>query len=535
MKKITLLSFAMAFALCCHGQTVTTTVMNETVDGSLLKIIKEAPAKTHVDIKFDMEGHELIYEGASAIQLVDKDITIDGTNAKDGKRVVLKSAGTTADVTKGGSMFKVGKGAKLVLKNIELTQFQKIALYCTDNGVLTVDNSLFYNNIDIKKEKGNNGGVLRHSGGTVTFTRCMFKGNEANGTYGGGVICAYNTADMPLALTVSGCTFTQNCSTSGGAIAVNLRTNNTVPTVKIENCTFANNYVADRGGAIYMQDAHTAANNAASFSPVIVNNTFVGNVSGNATSDDGGAINFWARGTAVVMTPIFFNNLLQANYYDPWNKNRANDIKCFYLDGDKVGDQVMTGTVNIKAANNIFGAAEDSFVKSVADKNNNSVADFESADIFMEKVANPIDGEEETVHYTAKLYDNGVLALPAIKENSIVIAKGVTSFEGIEAPKVDQFGNARPAVPSVGAVEYVAEPTSIKVAKTGHDIIIAYANNMLKVSGLTKNCTLALYNSAGQCVMTAVVTDNQTLHLDSLAKGIYLARIDGQSVKFVKS
>ena len=153
----------------------------------------------------------------------------------------------------------------------------------------------------------------------------------------------------------------------------------------------------------------------------------------------------------------------------------------------------------------------------------------------MEKVANPIDGEEETVHYTAKLYDNGVLALPAIKENSIVIAKGVTSFEGIEAPKVDQFGNARPAVPSVGAVEYVADPTSIKVAKTGHDIIIAYANNMLKVSGLTKNCTLALYNSAGQCVMTAVVTDNQTLHLDSLAKGIYLARIDGQSVKFVKS
>ena len=40
-----------------------------------------------------------------------------------------------------------------------------------------------------------------------------------------------------------------------------------------------------------------------------------------------------------------------------------------------------------------------------------------------------------------------------IAENSIALGAGIAVVDGVEIPTVDQLGNARPATPSVGAVE----------------------------------------------------------------------------------
>ena len=144
-----------------------------------------------------------------------------------------------------------------------------------------------------------------------------------------------------------------NEAESGGAIAVNVRSGKgSVPTVYIANCTFANNMVNNRGGAIYMQTAEVAG----VFKPVIVNNTFVGNITNIVTSDDGGAINLWSRATTT-MEPILVNNLFAENYYNPWDVElHANDVKAFYLGGEIVGDKEQPQTVKPIVKNNFFAA-----------------------------------------------------------------------------------------------------------------------------------------------------------------------------------
>ena len=469
-------AIALACSMQASAQTVTTDVMDPATEGSFMKIINDAKPGEHVDIDFNFDGTELVYKGTKAIDLQGKDITINGLNAKNGKKVIFTSPvqkdGNNKEV--GSSMFRVCKDTKLNLTNVQITGCQKVALFCENNGVLNISDCNFYNNKDIKLESGNNGGVLRHSGGTVVIERSVFEGNEGNGSYGGGAICTYNPDDQTTSLTVRSCTFNNNTGINGGAIAVNVRDKKIVPTVRIENCTFSNNFISNRGGAIYMQDAHKPATNAEAFKPVFVNNTFVGNTTSITTSDDGGAINFWARATAVPMEPILFNNLFASNYYDPFKNNRLNDIKCFYFEGDKAGDTVQPQTVNPKVANNIFGAVEDKFYVTFGSKNNNSAANFDSDEIFLGKELNPFEGgDPEGTHFTAKLY--GDLKVAAIAKNSVAIGKGVAKFEGIEAPATDQFGNARPATPSVGAAEYT------DMTATGVKAVGATANGKLAV------------------------------------------------------
>lgn len=529
-------AIALACSMQASAQTVTTDVMDPATEGSFLKIINDAKPGEHVDIDFNFDGTELVYKGTKAIDLQGKDITINGLNAKNGKKVIFTSPVQKNEKNEevGSSMFRVCKDTKLNLTNVQITGCQKIALFCENNGVLNISDCNFYNNKDIKLESGNNGGVLRHSGGTVVIERSVFDGNEGNGGYGGGAICAYNSKDKALSLTVRSCTFNNNTGINGGAIAVNVRDNNCVPTVRIENCTFSNNFISNRGGAIYMQDAHKPATNAEAFKPVFVNNTFVGNTTSITTSDDGGAINFWARATAVAMEPILFNNLFAANYYDPFKNNRLNDIKCFYLEGDKAGETVQPQTVNPKVANNIFGAVEDKFYVTFGSKNNNSAANFDKDEIFLGKELNPFEGgDPEGTHFTAKLY--GDLKVAAIAKNSVAIGKGVAKFEGIEAPATDQFGNARPATPSVGAAEYTdMTATGVKAVGATANGKLAVVNGAIVATGFEGAAKLDVINVAGQWMLGATVRSGERVAIDNLPAGVYVARINGASVKFVK-
>ncbi len=546
MRHFTFLSMA-AVALACSMQasaqtmTVTTDVMDPATEGSLVKIIADAPAGKHIDIEFNFDGTELVYKMGKAMEIKGKDITINGVNKKNGKRVVMSAPmfmGTDGKET-ASPLFNVTTDGKLALKNVEITGCRKIVMYCQDNGVLNISDSRFYENRDIKATGGNNGGVLRHSGGTVTIERSVFEKNEGNGGYGGGAICTYNTENKACSMTMRACTFKENTSaTSGGAYAVNLRNNNTVPTVLIENCTFAGNFVSDRGGAIYMQDAHAPAKNDKAFSPVLVNNTFVGNASGKEKEDTGGAINFWARSSAVIMTPILFNNLFASNHLAVFNEteDHMSDIRCFYLDGDTSGETVLTQTVKPSVANNLFCGTENKFYSVYGSKNNNGKVDFEKDPIFLEKTDNLLGGDEpDEIHFTAKLYSD--LCIAAIAKNSVAIGKGVASFEGINAPATDQYGNKRPAKPAVGAAEYTedtATGVNTVAAAATDKAQLFLANGAIVATGFEGAATLDVVNVAGQWMFSATVTNGQQVAVDALPAGVYVARMNGASVKFVK-
>lgn len=533
MKKSTISLLALALfasAVTTEAATVTTPVMDATVEGSLLKIMADAAENSTTNIDFNFDGTSIVYTLDPAIVITNKTFVIDGRNAYNGVNVEFSSPIATVDDKQvSSSLFNVTTGGSLTLKNLSITGCQKIALFCQNDGVLNMENCKCYKNIDIKKESGNNGGVLRHSGGTVNIKNCVFSENEAYGSYGGGVISTYSTTDKPCTLNVSNSTFLYNQAANGGAIAVNVRNYNVVPNVRIENCNFCANYVANRGGAIYMQDAHTADKAAANFAPIMVNNTFVGNITGITTSDDGGAINLWARGTAVQMKPVLFNNLFAANYYDPWSTNRLNDIKCFYFAGDVSGGNVQSQTVDPQVSNNVYSAALDNFYVKYGTVNNSFLADIEKDKIFAEIEMSPIDGGEDAGHRTPKLY--GDLLVPALIGDNIVSGKGVATFQGISAPVTDQAGNARPAVPSIGAMEY--NPSGVAEVLANNSLIVKKGNE-LNVAGFEGTATVNVYDIAGKLVLSTVVEAGNNVNVANLANGLYIAKVNGSTLKFVK-
>ena len=514
MKKSTLLMSLALFAgtLCGNAATVTTSVMDANTEGSLMKIIADTPNGTATTIDFDFDGTELVLpEGIDEMDLIGKVISFDGMNKKNNTPVILSSV---------NRLFKMGAESDITFKNLKFTGCKNIVMTVTGTAKMTMTNCEAYNNKDVDKKV--NGAVIRISGGTVVIDQCYFYENESKGGYSGGVICIYDGVNARI----TNSSFVHNISTNGGAIAVNSRADKATPEVYIANCTFANNYAADRGGAIYMQHAHKSNG----FSPVVVNNTFVGNISGNPTSDDGGAINLWARATAVAMTPVIVNNLFAQNFFDPWTSSRLNDIKCFYLEGDVSGGTEQPQTVNATAYNNIFAAVEDKFVTIYGAKNGNKTLDFGKDKVFKATAEHPEDlPDEPPFHPTALL--EGAVPTATLAEGSIAIGAGIATLEGVEIPTTDAYGNARGANPAVGAVEYgsTGAVNTIEVAKSS----IIKAGDVLFISG-AENAQVEIYDMAGKVMFTAPVSGEGVVAISSLNAGFYIAKVGNAVCKFVK-
>lgn len=536
MKKCTLSLLGLALlagTITANGATVTTDVMDATTDGSFLKIISDAPDNTPVDIDFNFNGTTLTYTGDAAILLKNKKISINGLNAKNNKRVIFTSPVKNGTDDKGNaikvssSLFNIGTGTELTLKNIEITGCQKIAIFITD-GKLNIENSAFYKNVDLVKESGNNGGVIRHSGGTVNINNSVFSENEGYGSYGGGAICSYNTADIPCVINITNSSFIFNQSTNGGAYAINLRDNSTLPSVYIANCTFADNYVANRGGAAYFQ---TAKKTGDSFAPVLINNTFVGNITGIVTSDDGGALNFWSRATSVIMKPVIVNCIFAENYFDPWGVDRLNDIKCFYFKGDVSGGTEQPQTIDPQVSNNIYSASQDRYYTLYGNKNNSFLLNFKTDKLFKAITLNHIEGgDPEGTHMSAAL--EGDLQAAAICEGSIASGKGIASFNGITAPTTDQAGHARPATPSIGAMEY-SVGGGVSSVTVANGISLWKAGDNLMAKGINETATINIYDAMGKLVLTHIITEDG-INIGSLSNGLYIAKVQNSTLKFVK-
>ena len=189
------------------------------------------------------------------------------------------------------------------------------------------------------------------------------------------------------------------------------------------------------------------------------------------------------------------------------------------------GDSGKTQTVLPVCKNNLYVAASDGFF---ADGSNKAV-NFDSDVIFAATEQNPWDeGDESYNHQTSVL--SGDMKVAMIAENSIALGAGIAVVDGVEIPTVDQLGNARPATPSVGAVEY-----SSLSGITGNvkDVVrIWNSGNIVYATGLNKAATAKVYSMTGGLVYEGIIANHSALELP-IEEGVYLIVVDKAIQKLI--
>lgn len=84
----------------------------------------------------------------------------------------------------------------------------------------------------------------------------------------------------------------------------------------------------------------------------------------------------------------------------------------------------------------------------------------------------------------------------------------------------------------------VTKDTSIlaveSLDKDGVKVFPNPVKSQLSISGLTKDENFEIYSLDGKLVKTGIFSSKQNINVNSLAKGVYLIKIDGKSIKFVK-
>lgn len=242
--------------------------------------------------------------------------------------------------------------------------------------------------------------------------------------------------------------------------------------------------------------------------------------------NNGGALCVWSR-SATTMKPTFVNNLFAENYSNTWMDDESRfDIVAFYMAGQvDANNQPLPQTVLPVCKNNLYVAASDGFF---ADGSNKAV-NFDSDVIFAATEQNPWDeGDVSYNHQTSVL--SGDMKIAMIAENSIASGAGIAVVDGVEIPTVDQLGNARPATPSVGAVEY-----SSLSGITGNvkDVVrIWNSGNIVYATGLDKAATAKVYSMTGGLVYEGIIANHSALELP-IEEGVYLIVVDKAIQKLI--
>ena len=158
-----------------------------------------------------------------------------------------------------------------------------------------ITNSLFQLNIANSSDGSGGGAIYYGNSSRGQILNCSFISNEALGPNGGGAIRVLNSTESRNVV-IDSCEFLSNTTDWGGG-AIN---SSDSPTI-VKNCTFANNYAAKYGGAIWNWLGFTIV------FPKILNCTF----DGNSTDGTGGAIsNAWS---APNITNCTFSNNSSTN------------------------------------------------------------------------------------------------------------------------------------------------------------------------------------------------------------------------------
>lgn len=236
----------------------------------------------------------------------------------------------------------------------------------------------------------------------------------------------------------------------------------------------------------------------------------------------------WSK-TATTMEPTFINNLFVENYSSTWLENESRfDVVAFYMAGAvDANNKPLPQTVFSDCKNNLYVAGSEGFFEDTSNK----FVNFDTDAIFAATEQNPWDeNDPEYSHMTATLM--GDLHVAMIAENSVVIGKGLKSYEGIEIPTTDQLGNPRPEAPAVGAVEYAAEISGIESAVVGNELRIWNDGRVVYAAGLDGEAEARVYNLTGSLVYEGVIADGAALELP-VAQGIYLIVVDHLTQKLI--
>lgn len=229
----------------------------------------------------------------------------------------------------------------------------------------TISHSTFKSNIGTSGS-GYSGGAIRMDAGSwgkVTFADSAFVGNqflEGGSHPRGGAIAAHNSS---VQLYLERDYFQGNSTASagtpanadGGAVSVFNSNSNTTGSLFVMDSTFEGNIAQDDGAAIFVEGRAPSQSGPFSTTLVVENSTFIGNKSGDYSSDTGGAIQ-----TSLRVKADFTHNTFVGNSKD---NNRGGVDIGGHSGFDTSTFQIMSPTMT--ATNNIFTRSNslDSYTK----------------------------------------------------------------------------------------------------------------------------------------------------------------------------
>lgn len=484
--KTLLFSLFVAMSLQLTAATHTVTNGNASGAGSFAQAFADAVAGDMIAFNFD--GTEISLTDA----VVMKSITIDGFNASNGMKLILKQ--TTAS----RSFFTLASGITATFKNLVFDGTGiagNTALTAANGSTLTIDKCVFKN----VNAQANNGGAARIQG-VATITNSLFEGNVTAGGYGGGALCIYNASTV----TVDGCSFVGNTSNtngnSGGGAIVARGTVATACNVMIINSTFANNFSGKTGGAILSSVQSSTAFTA---NVTAINCTFTGNQGDGAVS---------ALTTANGFANAYLVNSIVVN-----NVNAAANA---YSDLLETTGTNPASIVKIDPYNVIYSTASSTVVTD--GRNCITVADPATANIF------------KTLETFATSYKRPVLSeinghkVAELASGSIALNAGVATLAGYTIPTVDQLDATRPASPAIGAVEYFTGTTVIAAGEITRPSVIV-SDRSVMFTGLEGVQLLSVYTANGQLMGQYRLSNNESVQLRE--SGLLLMRIQDNSFK----
>lgn len=364
---------------------------------------------------------------------------------------------------------------------------------------LNIDNCRFHNNY------APNGGAIMLKGAPITnITNCSFTENTATHTnnihYGGGAIIVY--------------------ATNGDT-----QTSQSTP-LYIANCTFANNSSSHRGGAIYFRgEVLSGATDDMTVYSTLVNNTFVGNVSGIAN----GYNNSQATGGA-----LFFISKTASGYRTNFNTSLVNNIFAhnYTIKSNSLTKRnSFTSTYHaLDIANNIFSSQDDAAVIANASANNNIVITNSETD-FLSVFKNEVLNERFSQFATASL-----IGLPEAAEifgESKAVGAGTASYKSVLIPTTDASGAQRPSTPSIGALEPNSKPTDV-IDSEIESLSVKKTGDRLNIFNNINHAEILIFDMNGRIFIKEQIGTTGSIDISGLSRGIYVARIENACFKFYK-
>ncbi len=473
---------------------VTSTVDDVAITGTLPWCISRALAGE--TIHFNVDATELTLSTA-----INKSLIIDGLNQFPGKkeRMVLKKLQP--------NKFADLLGTTLTLKNLILEGENlagAIGITADNASTLNIDNCVL-RNIN-SNGSSNNGGACRIQG-TANIKNSLFENNtQGTGTYGGGAICIYNSANV----TVENSSFIGNVAVEGGAI-VATGTVATGFTLKVSNCTFANNIAArdaaadQRGGAVYLKGPTATESNI-----TFINCTFTGN---SAAKNGGALCAFASAGKKIninLINSLLIHNMSAGNKYsdiDVWNIN------------DRVYFLTATNCIYAK----LFGTGVEAgitWTNSINPINTVETNIFFQKETWMTTFERPIITE---------IMGQKVALLSA---GSIAKNAGVANLTGYTIPTLDQLGENRTGLPAIGAVEFNSiVSTGFNQTINANNIQLKRNGSQLSFSGLNGETEMSVFGLTGNLLGKKMVNNNLVIVLDNYNINFVIVKVQNQSFK----